>query len=134
MAEPVDSSSISLKALALQGGYALWQSASKEFERVSPRRLDRSTVKNEAREIKEIQAELRGHGVVRATGRPIPGVNAFSAAVFDHEGNVVLVITALGHEDNFPAGWDSDVTRAVRQAAADVSLRLGYRAKETTVL
>lgn len=99
-----------------------------------PRRLDRSAVKDVAREIQEIQAELRGHGVVRAIGRPIPGVNAFSAAVFDHEGNAVLVITALGHEDNFPADWDSDVARAVRQAAADVSLRLGYRPSEASVL
>lgn len=94
-----------------------------------PRRLDRSAVKDVAQEIQDIQAELRQHGVVRAAGRPIPGVNAFSAAAFDHEGKAVLVITALGHEDNFPANWDSDIARAVRQAAADVSLRLGYRVK-----
>ncbi|WP_114972629.1 IclR family transcriptional regulator [Rhodoferax ferrireducens] len=94
-----------------------------------PRRLDRSDVKDVAQEIQDIQAELRQHGVVRAAGRPIPGVNAFSAAAFDHEGKAVLVITALGHEDNFPADWDSDMARAVRQAAADVSLRLGYRVK-----
>ena len=94
-----------------------------------PRRLDRSAVKDVTQEIQAIQAELRQHGVVRATGRPIPGVNAFSAAAFDHEGKAVLVITALGHEDNFPTDWDSDVARAVRQAAADVSLRLGYRMK-----
>lgn len=99
-----------------------------------PRRLDRSAVKDVTREIQEIQAELRQHGVVRATGRPIPGVNAFSAAVFDHEGKAVLVITALGHEDNFASAWDSDVARAVRQAAADVSQRLGYRTKEATAL
>ncbi|MFC5520062.1 IclR family transcriptional regulator [Polaromonas jejuensis] len=94
-----------------------------------PRRLDRSAVKDVAQEIQDIQAELRQHGVVRAAGRPIPGVNAFSAAAFDHEGKAVLVITALGHEDNFPADWDSAIARAVRQAAADVSLRLGYRVK-----
>ena len=76
-----------------------------------------------------LHLELRQHGVVRAAGRPIPGVNAFSAAAFDHEGNAALVITALGHEDNCPADWDSDIARAVRQAAADVSLRLGYRVK-----
>jgi len=95
-----------------------------------PRRLDRSAVKDVSMEIQEIQAELRQHGVVRATGRPIPGVNAFSAVVFDHEGKAVLVITALGHEDNFASAWDSDVARAVRQAAADVSQRIGYLAKD----
>ena len=95
----------------------------------APRRLDRSTVKDLDQEIKNIKAEMQQHGVVRAMGRPIPGVNAFSAAALDHEGNAALVITALGHEDNFPADWDSDIARAVRQAAADVSLRLGYRVK-----
>lgn len=99
-----------------------------------PRRLDRSAVKDVAQEIQAIQAEMREHGVVRAAGRPIPGVNAFSAAAFDHEGKAALVITALGHEDNFPADWNSDVARAVRQAAADVSQRLGYRAKEAIAL
>lgn len=98
------------------------------------RRLDRSAVKDVDKEIQDIQAELRAHGVVRAAGRPIPGVNAFSAAAFDHEGKAVLVITALGHEDNFPADWDSDVARSVRQAAAEVSLRLGYRPKEASAL
>ena len=92
-----------------------------------PWRLNRSAVEDIDGEIQEIQAELLQHGVVGAIGRPIPGVNAFSAAVFDHEGKAVLVITALGHEDNFPADYDSDVARAVRQAAADVSLKLGYR-------
>lgn len=95
----------------------------------APRRLDRSAVKDLDQEIKNIKAVMQQHGVVRAMGRPIPGVNAFSAAALDHEGNAALVITALGHEDNFPADWDSDIARAVRQAAADVSLRLGYRVK-----
>jgi DNA-binding IclR family transcriptional regulator len=95
----------------------------------APRRLDRSAVKDLDQEIKNIKAEMRQHGVVRAMGRPIPGVNAFSAAALDHEGNAALVITALGHEDNFSADWDSDIARAVRQAAADVSLRLGYPLK-----
>lgn len=95
-----------------------------------PRRLDRSTVKNVAQEIQDIQAELQAYGVVRAAGRPLPGVNAFSATAFDHEGKATLVITALGHEDNFPAAWDSHEARAVRQAAADVSQQLGYRARE----
>jgi DNA-binding IclR family transcriptional regulator len=92
------------------------------------RRADRSEVKNLARELAKIGAEVRAHGVTRALGRPIPGVNAFSAAALDHEGNAVLVITAIGHEDDFPADWDSSIAQAVREAAADVSRRLGYRA------
>jgi DNA-binding IclR family transcriptional regulator len=76
--------------------------------------------------------EWRAHGVTRAAGRPIPGVNAFSAPAFDHEGQVALVITALGHEDHFPPQWTSPAAKAVRAAAAEVSTRLGYRQAEVS--
>ncbi len=92
-----------------------------------PRRADRSAVKDVARELELIAAELKRHGVTRALGRPIPGVNAFSAPAFDHEGKPALVITALGHEDVFPATWESPLAAAVREAAAAVSHRLGHR-------
>lgn len=92
-----------------------------------PVRADRSPAKNLARELKEIASELRTHGVTRALGRPIPGVNAFSAPAFDHEGHAALVITALGHEDTFSPDWRSANAQGVRQAAADVSARLGFR-------
>ncbi|HRO60440.1 MAG TPA: IclR family transcriptional regulator C-terminal domain-containing protein, partial [Burkholderiaceae bacterium] len=74
-------------------------------------------------------AEFREHGLTRAVGRPIPSVNAFSAVAFDHEGEPAIVITALGHEDSFPSGWDSDVADAVRAAATEISHRLGWRGK-----
>lgn len=73
------------------------------------------------------QAELQAHGVTRAAGRPIPGVNAFSAPVRDHEGEVALVITMLGHQDHFPSAWSSPMAAAVRDAATQVSASLGYR-------
>lgn len=71
--------------------------------------------------------EVRVHGVARAAGRPIPGVNAFSAAAFDHEGEPAIVITALGHQDHFPVDWDSAAAQAVRAAAQAISSRLGWR-------
>ena len=77
------------------------------------------------RELQAIAAEMKRHGVTRAVGQPIPGVNAFSAPAFDHEGAVALVLTALGHEDRFPGTWDSPAAALVRQAAAEVSRRLG---------
>lgn len=92
-----------------------------------PRRADRTPVKDVDRELELIAAEWRRHGVTRALGRPIPGVNAFSAPAFDHEGRPALVITALGHEDVFPATWESPLAAAVREAAAAVSHRLGHR-------
>jgi DNA-binding IclR family transcriptional regulator len=65
------------------------------------------------------------HGVTRAVGRPIPGVNAFSAAVRDHDGAPVLVITLLGHQDHVPPGWASPMATAVHEAAAEISSGLG---------
>ena len=78
-----------------------------------PQRPDRSAVKHLAKAVKAIAAEVREHGVARAVGRPIPGVNAFSAPAFDHEGRAAIVVTALGHE--------------VKRAAGDISRRLGGR-------
>lgn len=76
---------------------------------------------------REVAAEVRAHGLARAVGHPIPGVNAFSAAALDHEGRPAIVITALGHQDRFAADWNSATANAVRRAAADISLRLGHR-------
>ncbi|MBL8352880.1 MAG: IclR family transcriptional regulator [Burkholderiaceae bacterium] len=80
-----------------------------------------------AQELRDATAELRAHGVARAVGRPIPGVNAFSAVAFDHEGQPAIVITALGHQDRLPADWDGTAAQAVRDAAAEISGRLGGR-------
>jgi DNA-binding IclR family transcriptional regulator len=76
----------------------------------------------------EARADLDRHGCTRAVGRPIPGVNAFSAPVFDHAGAPVLAITLLGHQDHVNAAWQGPMARALRQAAAEVSAQLGYRA------
>ena len=76
----------------------------------------------------EAVAEVRAHGVARAAGRPVPGVNAFSAPAFDHEGEPALVITLLGHQDHLSADWDGPQALALRQAAAEISHRLGGQA------
>jgi len=77
------------------------------------------------KEVEEIAAEVKRHGVSRAVGRPIPGVNAFSAPVFDHEGRCALVLTALDHEDRLKGDWNSAGAHAVRDAAAAITRRLG---------
>ena len=75
----------------------------------------------------EARSELARHRCIRAVGRPMPGVNAFSAPVFDHAGEPVLAITLLGHQDHVAAGWASPMAAALQQAAAEISARLGYR-------
>lgn len=90
------------------------------------RLAQRPAAKGSLRELDELHAEWRAHGVTRAVGRPVPGVNAFSAPVFDHHGQAVLVVTALGHQDEFPSAWDSPLAQAVKAAAGAISARLGY--------
>lgn len=85
----------------------------------------RGGAKNWRKEVEEIAAEVKRHGVARAAGRPIPGVNAFSAAAFDHEGRCALVLTALDHEDRLKSDWNSPGARAVRDAAGAITRRLG---------
>lgn len=79
-----------------------------------------------ADELRRIVDEMRIHGVARAAGRPMPGVNAFSAPAFDHEGVPAIVVTLLGHQDQVSAEWDSPAAQAVRAAAMEISLRLGW--------
>lgn len=81
-----------------------------------------------SKRLAEIGDEVGRHGVARAAGFPLPGVNAFSAAARNHEGAPVIVITSLGHQDRFPADWGSPMATAVRAAAGEISARLGWRA------
>ena len=75
--------------------------------------------------IADAKEEFAHRGCTRAVGRPIPGVNAFSTPVFDHDGQAALVLTLLGHQDRVASAWSSPMAAAVKQAAAEVSLRLG---------
>lgn len=86
-----------------------------------------STLEIQSKGLQDARREIARHGVTRAVGRPIPGVNAFSAAVRDHDGEPILVITVLGHEDRFSSNWNSVAAQAVRDAAAKVSAYLGWR-------
>lgn len=73
-------------------------------------------------------ADCRQHGLSRAVGSVIPGINAFCAPVFDHEGKMALAITGLGPAGVFPPGWNSPMAKAIAGAAHSISRQLGWRA------
>lgn len=77
--------------------------------------------------VRQARDDISRHGVVRASGQPIPGVNAFSAPCLDHDGDPALVITMLGHASELAVDWDSAAAVAVRSAAAEISMQLGWR-------
>jgi len=68
----------------------------------------------------------RARGIGRATGSLTPGINGFSAPVYDHTGSMVAAITALGSMGEFDAEWDSPLASAMISAAQSLSHRLGY--------
>jgi DNA-binding IclR family transcriptional regulator len=71
------------------------------------------------------RAEIRQHAMARTVGHPIPGINAFSAPVFDHNGHLALALTVLGPESTFDPAWDGPLAQAVRHAAQEITGRVG---------
>ncbi|WP_246264360.1 IclR family transcriptional regulator [Aromatoleum toluvorans] len=70
-------------------------------------------------------AEIRRERLARALGKPIPGINAFTAPVFDHNGHLALAITAMGPAASFDPAWDGAVATKLRACAKAISARLG---------
>ncbi len=71
-------------------------------------------------------ATVRAQGLARALGNPLPGIDALSVPVFDHTGNIVQAITALGPTGHFDAEADGVIARALRDCAERISARLGH--------
>ena len=70
--------------------------------------------------------EIRLHGISRASGSLTPGINGFSAPVFDHTGQMVGAVTSLGSVGHFDTDWDSPLALAIKEAAQALSQRLGH--------
>ncbi len=78
------------------------------------------------RQLEKTLSEIREHGIARATGSLTPGINGFSAPVFDHTGHMVATITSLGSVGEFNVEWDSPVAKHMLTAAQQLSERLGF--------
>jgi DNA-binding IclR family transcriptional regulator len=75
-----------------------------------------------------LTADAREHGMSRVVGSVIPGINAFCAPVFNHDGNMALAITGLGPAGLVPPNWNGPIPKAIRAAAQTISRQLGWRA------
>jgi DNA-binding IclR family transcriptional regulator len=78
------------------------------------------------KKVEGLLAEVRRHGLARVAGTPIPGINAVSAPVFDHAGNIALAITAMGPSGVFDPDYDGPTAKVVVEAANRISRLLGY--------
>jgi DNA-binding IclR family transcriptional regulator len=77
--------------------------------------------------------EIRSHGISRASGSLIPGINGFSVPVFDHSGRMVAAITSLGTIGNFDTDWDSPLAESMKETATTLSKRLGYGSADASL-
>lgn len=69
--------------------------------------------------------EIREHGVSRVEGAVVAGVSAMSAPVYDHRGELTLAVTAIGPTAAFDHRLKGSVATGLRDAAAQISARLG---------
>jgi len=68
---------------------------------------------------------LRRDGLARVVDGAVAGVSALSAPVFDGSGTLVLCLTAIGPTASFDTRPRGEPARALCDAAADLSARLG---------
>ena len=73
--------------------------------------------------------DIRKHGLGRIMNDMMPGVSALAAPVFNHRGDVVVALAAMGATNDFDARWNGKPAEALRQIAARVSFQLGYSAE-----
>lgn len=77
-------------------------------------------------EFEQLLSETRLKGLSRSMGKPIPGIDAFCAPVFDAAGNIVLGLLAMGPSATFDSDWEGKVATPLRRCASEVSRQLGY--------
>lgn len=70
--------------------------------------------------------EIRRDGLAFALGSPIPGVNAISAPVFDHTGQLQLAVTLIGAAETVDVTPSSEQAAALLQFAGSLSKDLGF--------
>lgn len=70
-------------------------------------------------------AAVRDAGLASSRDGVIAGVSAVAAPVFDASGQLVLALTAIGPSASFETAADGPISRAMREAAALLSRRLG---------
>jgi DNA-binding IclR family transcriptional regulator len=87
----------------------------------------RIAAKKALAELEPTLARVRERKLARAEGNPIPGINAFSAPVFDHTNSVTIALTILGASAEFDSSWNSALATECSEVAGRVSSRLGHR-------
>lgn len=79
-------------------------------------------------------AQTRRRFYATAIGSPIPGINAISAPVFDHTGQIQLAITLIGPADAVDTAPDSPHLARLTEFTTNLSRELGYKAADPAAI
>ncbi len=71
-------------------------------------------------------SQVRSHRMAFVEGGLISGINAIAAPVFDHLGNLCLVMGMLGQEETLDVAWNGTAAKQLRQFANAISEQLGH--------
>ncbi|HEX7910769.1 MAG TPA: helix-turn-helix domain-containing protein [Paraburkholderia sp.] len=71
-------------------------------------------------------AQIRADGVDSALSRPVPGIDTLAAPVFDHTGNICLVLAIMGTSGNFDSELAGAPAQTLRAATERLSRRFGW--------
>ena len=78
-------------------------------------------------DVEALLTEVRVHGMARAIGNPLPGVDALSVPVFDHTGTVTMALTSLGPSGLFDVARNGAIAKPLLACAREISRKLGYQ-------
>jgi DNA-binding IclR family transcriptional regulator len=92
------------------------------------RRPARGDLPTSMAEVRSMLEEVRKRGAARVIDTLLPGIVGFCVPVFDADRHMVLGIVALGSSATVDSNWDGAVHAPLREAAAQLSADLGFRA------
>jgi len=96
-----------------------------EYRREAPPRNEGHAL-DQGQFLKMLSGIRERGGLARVRGDMTKGINAMSSPVFDMWGNVVFVITAVGHAYELDASWEGPTALALTEATRVISERLGF--------
>jgi len=92
---------------------------------------DKALIKKLESEQQALIEDAQRQGIARAGGSHTPGINGLSAPVFDHTGQMIAAITAVGTAGQFDADCHSTEALKVKSAARRLSELLGFNNTQT---
>jgi DNA-binding IclR family transcriptional regulator len=78
------------------------------------------------KDVDQIIAEIRERGLARGTGLRMPGMNSFSAPVFNRRGAIAFTLTLFGYEETFDPSWDGPIAVTLKTTAKALSHQMGH--------